>query len=323
MTAANDNLSSHNEGRTWFVLVCGLPISQNSFELGPSLILRRLTSPLTVFDLAAAGAVGFREWACLEPLAASATAEIESSADGATLPGYDSLNRCWLVSALLVIRGFARHICPATAGYSWNFVAGHQAAVAPKFRQQLRDEGVQKAVFEPRAALPSFEGGLLDYHLRLLLPKEVRLDNFDAVEARWISTHFESFNQLASASERFRLALESAVDWRFARDPRAALARVWSGIESLFALNSELVFRVSLHAAAVTAPRGNDRLAAFRKIKSLYGIRSKAVHGEPITDEKVFSALHESFEVLRSLLLDAVERGALRTDEELIESLLC
>jgi hypothetical protein len=47
--------------------------------------------PLSVFDLAAAGAVGFREWAMLEPLAAACTSGIESAADAATLPGYDAL----------------------------------------------------------------------------------------------------------------------------------------------------------------------------------------------------------------------------------------
>lgn len=305
-----------------FVLVCGLPLNGNSFSLGSSLTLRRLSKPLNVFDLAAAGAAGFREWACLEPLVISATAEIESLGSGAVAPGYDALNKCWLVSALLVIRGFARHLCPATSAYSWNFIAGHQVSSAPIFREQLREEGPDNAVFKPRGALPPFKGGLLDYHLQILMPKNVRSDDFEANEAQWISKYFEPFNKLASTNERFRLALEAAVDWRYARDPRAALARVWSGVESLLAINSELVFRISLHAAAVTSPRGQERVAAFRKIKSLYGIRSKAVHGEPITEERVFAALHDSFEILRALLLDAVERGAVRTEDELFEELL-
>jgi hypothetical protein len=108
----------------WNVLVCGLPLADDSFDLGSSFALRRLKAKLTVFDLAAAGAVGFREWATLEPIAASATAEIMSTVTAAEAPGYDALNKCWLVSALLVIRGFARHICPACSGYSWNFIAG-------------------------------------------------------------------------------------------------------------------------------------------------------------------------------------------------------
>ena len=89
---------------SWNVLVCALPLSDESFDIGSSLILRRIRSPLTIFDLAAAGAEGFREWATLEPFAPIATAEIGSPVGAATLPGYDALNKCWLVSALLVIR---------------------------------------------------------------------------------------------------------------------------------------------------------------------------------------------------------------------------
>lgn len=317
MTAANEATPD-----TWHVLVCGLPLADQQFDLGAGLSLSRLQSPLTVFDLAAVGAVGFREWAALEPLAASATAEITSQADTAPAPGYDALNKCWLVSALLVIRGFARHICPACSGYSWNFIAGHQKSVSHVFREQLAVEGPEKAVFEPRASLPAFRGGLLDYHLRLLIPKEILSTPFDLAEATWVSSYFERFNQLAAGNERFRFALEAAVDWRYSKDPRAAISRVWAGVESLLGISSELVYRIALNSATVVAPRGRERVAAFKKVKATYGVRSKAVHGEPIADDKLFTSLHDSFEILRLLLLDAVERGAVRNEDEFFEELL-
>jgi hypothetical protein len=288
----------------------------NSHSLGSSIVLRRLHTRLSVFDLAAAGSVGFREWAVLEPLAQTATCEIESPTNAATVPGYDALNRAWLVSALLVIRGFARHICPACSEYSWNLVSGHQKARGPTFRRQLAEEGAERAVFEPRESLPPFRGGLLDYHLKLILPKETRNTPFDSEEALWFANYFERFNRLASNDERFRFALESAIDWRYAKDPRAAVSRIWAGIESLLGISSELVYRVSLFAATVVAPRGPDRVAAFKRIKSLYNVRSKAVHGDPIASDRLLTGLHDSFEVLRALLLDAVERGAIRTEED-------
>jgi hypothetical protein len=307
---------------TWHVLVCNLPLAEESFDLGSSLTLRRLVTPLSIFDLAAVGAVGFRQWATLEPLVASATAEIWSPTNAAEKPGYDALNKCWLISALLVLRGFARHICPACSGYSWNLIAGHQKASAPTFRRQLAEQGVEKAVFEPSAALPRFQGGLLDYHLQLLIPRETRTTPFDASEATWISDNFERFNQLASDDDRFRFALEAATDWRYAKDPRAAIARIWAGVESLLAINSELVYRVSLYTATAIAPRGPDRLSAFKKIKRLYGVRSKAVHGEPIDQEKLLHGLHDSFDVLRTLLIDAIQRGSVRTEEDFAGELL-
>ena len=316
------NPGSHEDAiEAWHVLVCGLPLAEDTFDLGSLLTLRRIVSPLSIFDLAAAGAVGFREWATLEPLAPTATAEIVSPVAAAQSPGYDPLNKCWLVSALLVIRGFARHICPAVSAYSWNFIAGHQEKQSATFRRQLAEEGVAKAVYEPRGSLPPFRGQLLDYHLQLLLPKEERSTPFEASDAAWIAGHFEAFNRLAS-DERFRFALEAAVDWRHAKDPRAAVARVWSGVESLLAISSELVYRISLCAASVVAPRGPERVAAFKRIKALYSVRSKAVHGEPIPREKLFAGLHESFELLRTMLLDAVERGCVRTEEDYHQELL-
>ena len=306
----------------WYVLVCGLPLAEDKFELGSSLTLHRLLKPLSVFDLASVGAVGFREWATLEPLAGTATAEIISPVNAAAVPGYDALNKCWLVSVLLVIRGFARHICPAVSAYSWNFIAGHEKATAPSFRRQLVEEGLEKAIYEPRGSLPRFQGGLLDYNLRLLLPRETRSTPFDSSEATWVVTHFEQFNELASREERFRFALEAAIDWRFTKDARAAVARIWAGLESLLGINSELVYRVSMHAATVLAPRGPERLEAFKNVKALYGVRSKAVHGEPISEDKLFKGVHDSFELLRSLLVDAVERGGVRSEEDYFRELL-
>jgi len=260
-----------DEVQDWNVLVCGLPLAGDVFDLGSSVKIRRLHTPLSVFDLAACGAVGFREWAALEPLAASATGEITSPVSAATIPGYDALNKCWLISALLVIRGFARHICPAVSKYSWNLIAGHQESLSPIFRRQLREEGVQKAVFEPRGSLPPFSGGLLDYHLQMLLPKETRTSPFDATEAQWFAENLEKFNQLAANDERFRFALAASVDWRFANEPRAAVARVWAGIESLLGINSELVYRVSLASATVVARAARAEFLLSKGLKPCMG----------------------------------------------------
>jgi hypothetical protein len=314
--------AEQQEPEVWHALVCGLPLTEDRFELGSSIVLQRLFNPLSVFDLAAVGAVGFREWATLEPLAPVATAELISPMSAATLPGYDALNKCWLASALLVLRGFARHLCPAVSAYSWNFVAGHQSQRSETFRRQLAEEGTSSAVYNPRDSLPQFKGGLLDYHLRLLIPRECKETPFDNAEAEWFVGNLEKFNGMAAEDERFRFALEAAVDWRYAKDARSGISRLWAGIESVFGINSELVYRISLLASTIVAPRGKGRVDAFRRIKSLYGIRSKAVHGEPLTNNKLRTGLYESFDLLRLLLLDAVERGSVRTEEDYLRELL-
>jgi len=113
------------------VLMMGLPRPENPLTLGPGLTLVPLDSPLSVFDLAAAGAVGFREWAMLEPVSPLCTCEIETAKDSDVTPGYDTLNRGWLASALLVLRGFTRHLGIAGSSYTWSLIATVAARAPP------------------------------------------------------------------------------------------------------------------------------------------------------------------------------------------------
>lgn len=234
---------------------------------------------------------------------------MESAADAAVAPGYDALNRAWLASALLTLRGFAHHLCVACNSYSWNVIAGHQKRTSGVFREQLAAEGVDAAVYAPTEQLPPFTGQLLDYHLRLLSTESAVSGPVTHEDAAWIRQHFDSFDALAAQSEKFRFALEAAIDWRYAKDARAGIARLWSGIEAVFGISSELVFRVSLLAAALLSPRGPLRKEKFEAVKKLYGIRSKAVHGEALSEELLSQGLADSWQLLRELLLVIVEKG--------------
>ncbi len=318
-----DKMAHTTDHQAWYVLVCNLPLNEDSFLLGSSLKIIKLKNTISIFDLAAAGGAGFKEWATLEPFASIATAEIESKLEGAKLTGYDPLNKSWLVSALLILLGFQRHICPAVSSYSWNLIAGHQAQTSHVFKRQLSEEGPERAVFQSRRGLPPFKGGLLDYHLNLVGSGANENKIFEKENAEWISERFEKFNDLASKDERFRFALEAAVDWRYSKDKKIAIARLWSGIESLFKINTELVFRISLFTSSILAPRGPQRLLLFNQIKKLYDTRSKAVHGEPVSEEKLIQAVSDSFDVLRGLLIDAITIGRLREVEEINSEILC
>jgi hypothetical protein len=293
----------------WYVLLAGLPRFETSAVLAPGLGLRPLESLLSVFDLAAAGAVGFRGWAALEQFAPACTAEIESAKDANITPGYDTLNRAWLTTGLLVLRGFTRLWGVACSGYSWNLIAGHQLRSSGQFKKQAATEGIDKAVFQPKHSLAPFRGNLLDYHLTCFFDAGCRNDAPNEVDAEWIRNRFDTFNRLASDNEAFRFALEAAIDWRFAKEPRSAVARLWGGIEALFGISSELVYRISLYSACLLAERGELRKRKFEEVKRLYGLRSKVVHGEKLAEEKISQAMSDSFHLLRDLLLIAVERG--------------
>ena len=305
-----------------YVLVVGLTMEESEYDLGESVLIRRLEKPLTVFDLAAAGTAGFKEWALLEPMVQSATIEIVSSESEAKKPGFDALNKCWLASALMVLRGLNRHICPAVSRYSWNTIAGFQLRNADSFKQQMREEGPKSAVYNPRKKLPPFEGNLLDYHLKKLVTVKNKDQVLDSNEVKWIQKNIKIFNNLAAKSEKFNFGLQAAVDWRYSKDARTAISRLWSGIESILGINQELSFRISLFSSAIMSERGQERVAMYKDIKSLYDLRSKAVHGTHIKEEALLKGVGGSYELLRKLLLDAVSNGSIRTADEWLSLLL-
>ena len=149
-----------------------------------------------------------------------------------------------------------------------------------------------------------------------LVDSDTRKDSLTKEDLSWIRQHYEVFNRLAAESESFRLALGSAIDWRYTNDARAAIARIWSGIESIFGITSELVFRISLLSASLLEERGEARKIRFEAVKKLYSLRSKAIHGESLPEEKILSAMNDSFHILRELLLLTIEKGHVLTTKD-------
>lgn len=289
--------------------------------MGPGVSIKRLDSNLSVFDLAAAGAVGFREWAMLEPLATNCVCEVETAQDAAIKPGYDSLNRAWLASALLKLKGYNAHLPLACSSYSWNVVAGHQERTKWIFEEELKEKGVASAINSPRRDLPPFKGQLLELRTKFLVPDNAKT-TLVKEDAYWIRNNYETFNSLAAESESFRFALAAAVNWQYPSEPRIAIAQLWSGIEAVFGISSELVYRISLLIASLLEPRGVARQARFAQVRKLYGVRSKAVHGEEVSDEKLTKTMFESFDILSKLLLLNIEKGRPFTQEDFEEAIL-
>jgi hypothetical protein len=305
----------------WYILICNLEIEEPFFKLGPGVYIRRLNNSISTFDLAAAGAAGFREWALLEPFLARCLCEIETGKEAAIKPGYDALNRAWLASGLLKLKGFNAHMPLACSSYPWDFIAGHQERTKGIFEKELKEKGVEAAVNSPDRALPKFEGGFLEIHTTLLSPENAKTI-LGKEDADWIKDNFERFNYLGAKSEGFRFALHAAVNWQYESEPRMAIAQLWSGIEALFGINQELVYRLSLQIASLLEKRGDKRKDRFNQVKKLYGVRSKAVHGGELSDDKLRKAMIESFDILSKVLLVNIEKGRPFKQDELDEAVL-
>lgn len=313
---------AHSEEHTgnWYVLIHGLSFPNEPLILAPGISLIPLPGPLTVFDLAAAGAAGFGAWNLIAQIGHGCSAEIESAKDSDLTPGYDTLNRAWLASSLLILRGFGNAMPVACSAYPWSTIAEMRKQQADWYVNALLKSGMT-AQSPDDGKLRPFRGHLLDFHTHMISLPSFRQDGPGGEDAAWCRSNFASFNSLCAESESFRFALEAAIEWRYSKDVRSAIARLWAGIESLFGVNNELVFRISAYGAALLHPRGEARASAFIRYKLLYGLRSKAVHGEKVGADKLLECVDGSYELLRSLLMYTVQLGRVPTDSDIHSAL--
>ncbi|MEI3376393.1 MAG: hypothetical protein V8R08_00885 [Coriobacteriales bacterium] len=109
----------------------------------------------------------------------------------------------------------------------------------------------------------------------------------------------------------FHRAAHALWSYKWIPADTSQMAIIWSGIEALFGVQSELSFRLS-YEASIFLDLGID---GFKQIKKLYTERSKAVHSRsPISRE----AVSESAELLRSLIIKCSELECLPSEEALL-----
>ena len=136
-------------------------------------------------------------------------------------------------------------------------------------------------------------------------------------EASWIEKYFHTARTLLDKI-RFQNAVHCLATYRWHSLPRARLALLWSGIEGLFNIDSELVFRLSLYIARFLTPDNEEEMKKiFSSVKRLYKQRSAAVHGSRIKGE-AGKAVEESALLLKTLLKRCIVAGELPCEEELV-----
>jgi hypothetical protein len=265
-----------------------------------------------VFDLASAGAAGLGAWNLIAQVAPACTCELEC-----INAGRDALEAARLVGSLLVLRGFGGVMQIASSEYPWSLVAERGKQTADWYVAELRRHGIDPNEFGVSGELPPFRGGVLEFHVRGIRLPTFRREAPSQEDATWCEAHFETARDLRNKSAKFAFALEAATDWRFAADPRSAIARLWAGIEAIFGVNAELVYRLSTYSASLLHARGQARTAAYASTKKLYGVRSKAVHGSDVSKAKLDEGVADSYALLRAVLLACLDRGGVPTEDEL------
>ncbi|MDT0358133.1 HEPN domain-containing protein [Herbaspirillum huttiense F1] len=133
----------------------------------------------------------------------------------------------------------------------------------------------------------------------------------------WLRQFFPIARNLLD-HDRFRNAVHCLSTYHWHSLPRARLALIWAGIEGLFGVDSEVVFRISLYVARFLEPFDKDRQEQmFKHVKSLYKFRSKAVHGGDLKGD-IQKGVQDAARLLRTLIRQCSEGNQLPDCEVLL-----
>ena len=105
--------------------------------------------------------------------------------------------------------------------------------------------------------------------------------------------------------------------YRWHSVPRVQLAVIWSGIESLFNVNTEVSFRISLYIANFLGETETQLQQIFKQERKMYSLRSSAVHGNK-TKDNLESAVLESANLLNRILRRCAELNKLPDVDNLV-----
>lgn len=153
------------------------------------------------------------------------------------------------------------------------------------------------------------------YHIRqfAFTPGYVFDDNCISI----LEKRFPDARNLMLKEKQFQNAIHCLATYRWHTQPRAQLALLWSGIEGLFSIDSELSFRISLYAAKFLHPNDASRATKeFKLVRRLYAQRSKAVHGGEMKGDP-HTVVSDSARLLLSLVIECVARQGIPQPEDL------
>lgn len=132
-------------------------------------------------------------------------------------------------------------------------------------------------------------------------------------DEQWIRNHYKKAMDLLE-EQHFQTAVHCLSTYLWHSLPRVQLAILWPGIESLFNVNNEVSFRISIYVANFLCGNNKEQAKSlFEKVKKMYGARSAAVHGG-IMKESIDELVSES-----ATLLNAIIKNALRLEEYRIQ----
>lgn len=270
------------DGREEFCFaLCGLHFDDAPFEFDKAASLRRVEFPPGEVELAAC----LRNKSLMSAVARHSPGIRHELAVYRFRPSVDvqsAYNVGWWIISALRCKSGTDVLVPAVSHMSWDGMAG---APADSCHVQLIEDVPAAHRFSP--------------------PTPLRIDDLT-----WVGNHLCAWASLLELPA-FRLAVDSLTTHHMHANLRMCATALWAGIEALFAVNSELRFRLAAFAAAYLERRGDGRLELYKEMKQLYDYRSKAVHGATTSDALLHAHVLKVRHILSRLVCKITEEGAL------------
>lgn len=154
-----------------------------------------------------------------------------------------------------------------------------------------------------------------NYELRALLSSPYPVSEEDE---EWLAKNYGAAYALLD-NDCFQTAVHSMASYRWHSVPRVQLAVLWSGIESLFNINTEVSFRISLYIAHFLGENNAQAKLIFNQVRKMYSLRSSAVHGNK-TKDNLENAVIESADLLNQILRRCAKTKSLPNVDDLVFS---
>lgn len=134
-------------------------------------------------------------------------------------------------------------------------------------------------------------------------------------EMAWAKKHAKSFDALAR-DKRFSHSMIAYGNAQYFVDHDSRIMLLWAGIEGLLGVEHELNFRIPLYLALLAGGSADEKYRYFSKVKDIYTVRSRVVHGATVSDEKRIAGFEATNRILVDSLARCVEIGCVPTAED-------
>ncbi len=282
----------------WHFAIGGLDTQQDTLELAAPIRLRRLKAfpttdqlALSLTSLPVAGAMAqYGDKVIRHELVIDAE-RFEDNTER-IFPTAEA------ILAGVRIRTGAEIVCPAVCERSW-------AALPTNPPNQCR-------AFH-------FERGLS--HQTSVDPKLLLADDFD-----WVRNNLGKIVELTDDAS-FQTAVEALCTYMLASNDRMKVAQLWAGVEAIFDIEYELRYRLATLSAKLLGTTKAQCREVYTEMKSLYGERSKIIHGKQLAkkadahEAKVREHITRMRTRLAQLLTKLISLGKVPTEEEFEEML--